>query len=259
MMPGGRQFPPGIMASAEQDQNMRTTSIVRCPGWLSRDLPLLVALVLGLLARPAGAGPGETPGLDFDDFRIEDWAALGSGCRAIKGQPANVFIAVERDLKIKSRYQIRFDLSSYELSGTDPVQPDTPTFARECGIRVAIYPKKGKKVSAVESRATFTGKKPRDVRVLLKGRMFLGYRDLATWARTFGEEVHWSGEESIVLKPDAEGKKVFPEIRCEQPKLVGLDLSISNFRKDFEHPIQVGLKNRQAVITVEVASCPPPS
>ncbi len=189
-------------------------------------------------------------------FVIREWFALGSGCRALPGAPGDVELVREGSLPGPGeRHRIRFSLPNYALRGDQPVVADKPSFARQCGLRMAIYPAANKRLAGLSVRTGFTVEKAGAGRLQLKARLLLGDRTLADMAREYGPDEQVRSSHPVVLDADS-GGDAFTRLTCGQPKIVGIDVMALTLREDARDGAEVSLEGHTLTLDVRLADCP---
>lgn len=200
--------------------------------------------------------PPEAKWLKARDFTIRDWMIAGSGCpKASLSAPGKNKIKLVADGEKGD--VVTVELEQYELDGTKPINATRPNFARECTVRLAIYPRPGRKVAHVEADAAFAAQKGKSVEAALAARLVAGNDDIFVWEKklpkgapaTLTERVHFQAVDA------AKAQAVFSKIECEQPKLVGLDFTFVNFRDKLEDLINIKLTGRRATLRLRLAEC----
>lgn len=212
-------------------------------------------------APPPGSNePSVVASLDTQDFELRDWLAFGSGCRSRASAPGDVDLHVFEDPDAPGIYRFHFNLAHYGITPSDPLLAQVPAFARECGIRLAIYPKPGSKLANVTTRPVYHVDKGLGPEVRLRSRLFTGNSLLGLFEKRFAvtqsvsaqqEETSWQTGENAVT--------VFESLACEQPKIVGLDLSVAVIRSQLgDEKVTATLDQGELELTLEFASCGTP-
>lgn len=224
-------------------------------GWkcVHRLLPM-VAMILGWgLARAGEAAAPERP-----EIELRDWMAVGSGCQARLSQPGDARVQVRKDARVAGRYELQVELPSYRLEGDRPAAPGAVDFARECAIRLAVYPAQGKRLKALRGSATFSVDRDAGARIRLRSRLLLGDETLSrmeTWVSPTG-----GSTQDLSIRPDAEAAGGTRRASsCAEPRIVGLDLSAAIFRRSSRPTASVALARRVAFVTLEVEDCARPA
>ncbi|MGC4063293.1 MAG: hypothetical protein QM784_01295 [Polyangiaceae bacterium] len=201
-------------------------------------------------------------GMKTRDFELRDWFAFGSGCRARASTPGDVSLQVKASTP--GAYRVQIALNSYKIAPGDPIAVAVPSFARECGIRLAIHPAVGRRLRAVVTAPIFRIDKPVGPRVRVRGRLVLGDATLARFEKWFeAEQVTSRLPLPILWSTVAREQSVFDGVACAQPKLVGLDLSAAVVRQRAgPSDVTVDMNQRSVEIALEFETCgftePPP-
>jgi hypothetical protein len=211
------------------------------------------ALVLvGLAAR---AAVEESPAEPHTGLEIRDWFALGSGCRALPTGPRDVEVALVGVPDHPQRYRVSVRFADYELDGEQPPAPGVTRFARECGVRLAVYPPVGTKLSNVAADVPFVVAKDAGAAVRLRSRLFLGDVDLEYFEALVPAAEAVSRDYPVTLRPSPEARTEFARLRCGQPKIIGLDVSAAVLGDDAEARVNARVRGGLAVITIELGEC----
>lgn len=203
-------------------------------------------------AKPQVAkGGGEASAL-----RIPEWFAAGSGCRASHAEPGDVRMEfVGQDPKDPDTYVIRFHLDSYQLDGKKPVRVNA-TFARECAMRIAAYLPEKKRVKAIQGLAAAIVDKDSVVKVRVASQFHLGPSVVAEQI-----DFHEPGKplKGFVHKIDVKAAAPqLPPQKCGAPKVVGFDLSFSNWRDTLQPEVRVAMAgDKIAEMRLTLEDCVP--
>lgn len=195
-----------------------------------------------------------------NEFKVNEWFALGSGCRAKHDQPGTVTMDyLGSDPKDPMTHLVRFTLGSYELDGDKPVRTN-PTFARECAMRMSVTLPTNTQVKAVAAEAGAQIRvKSKPVKLQVASQFHLGASIVASKI-----DVHEVGkdlknyEHRLDLKAVKGVDKDFPDQVCGSPKVVGLDLSLQNWRDKKEDTVYVNMAGDKTVLVkVTLEACVP--
>lgn len=167
------------------------------------------------------------------DFEIRDWFALGSGCRARPPEiPGDVALELLTPLDKPGQYAVKVRLPKYGIRREDEWFQVAPEFARECGVRLAVYPAAGMKLRDVVAQPSFQIDKPEGSKVRLRSRLVVGDATLSAHEQWLeAPEVASHAVRTMKLHSDR-GQSVFEGLKCEQPKVIGLDLSTAVYRNE---------------------------
>ena len=190
-------------------------------------------------------------------LEIKDWMAAGSGCRARMNQDGNIHMNVVRDDKDLTTYHFYFDISGYSLDGTQPINAERPTFARECAFRVAAYPANRWRISNMEVTTDFIVSKSVGSTAELYTKLLTGSAPLGEWSQVLGKtEQAIKQPISVSLRPNDRGLAHLSSIECEQPKVLGADISLVNRRESFEQKVNIAANQVGTLkLSVKLSPC----
>lgn len=193
--------------------------------------------------------------LDFDRFEVRDWGALGSGCRGGGAGVGNITVKVFHDLASSHRYRFLIQTQDYGLDSDRPLAPNLANFARECAIRFAIYPEPGFEIVDVSAHTGFEIEKKKDVEVRLKSVLTIGDHMIQPWTVQIPKNSSGRWLKTVQHFSQDVDRKEMRSLGCEEPFLLGLDLSMATFRSNPKKEVQVRMKDRQAEIILEMGEC----
>ena len=155
---------------------------------------------------------------------LNDWFALGSGCRAKFDLPGDVTLAAAPpDPAQPGIHRVRFLLKELTLDTATEPGGTSLKFARECAIRLNINPPPGMRLKSLAARARVTSTKGPGVELVLNGELKLGSlsldHTLATYPRGVG---HVAKEEAYDFQASG---PAFSALQCAEPKIIGFDLT----------------------------------
>lgn len=216
---------------------------------------------VGVGSLPSGTKP-LSPSPQWDPLlEIKDWLAMGSGCQGRKGwegkNTSNVSFHVSRDAQDPLTYWITFDASEYGLRGDQPINPQRPTFARECAFRVSAFPQKRWKIASIAMESQFVVEKDKGARAQVFNRLLTGSSSLNEQHQEFatGDQMR---HQAVTLKisPNPEGAAHFSQVPCEEPKVLGGDLSLVNHRDSFQDMVNITQPAHSKVrFAIKMAPC----
>lgn len=191
---------------------------------------------------------------------LNDWFALGSGCRARSDLPGNVRMEVGTlSPSAADTYQAKFYFKDFAL--TQDVAPTAmKRFGRECAIRLNINPPAGKKIVSLKAVTRVTASKEPGPELDLLAELKLGSMSLGNSQSKLGDASRVrQREEAIELQADAHSKESFPQLGCGEPKIIGFDYSwIATRKLDKTSALRVELgKEKSLVIEAKLADCQP--
>lgn len=202
----------------------------------------------------------EAPSLQISPIlEIKDWLAMGSGCQARKDKAGNVNFDVARDENDPLLYHIVFEVDQYRLEGDKPINPQNPTFARECAFRVAAYPKSRWKIENLSLTTGFVVQKDSGSTAEMYTKLLTGSASLNEWSQVFGSQETFAQKQiDLNLTPSPDGRKHLLEGECEAPKIVGADISFVNRRENFTPKVVIAPDvTGKVILNVKLSSCKP--
>jgi hypothetical protein len=213
---------------------------------LSRSWFYLAAL---LAAAPAGATSKPV---------LNDWFALGSGCRAKSDLPGNVKMeGVPVNAGTPDTYQARFFLRDFALN-SDAIKTASKKFGRECAVRLNINPPPGKKIVGLKAVTSLMATKETGPELDLLAELKLGSVSLGQSQARFGESARVrQREEKIELLAGIDSKIPLPQLGCGEPKIIGFDYSWIATRAEMGDPqMRIELaKDKTLLIEAKLADC----
>lgn len=200
---------------------------------------------------------------------VREWSASGSGCRGgasnapgsspVPAAPNDVRLEVIAPRRESPRTHVfRFQLGGYGLKlPSAGVLPAPLTVARECAIRIALYPRADERVSVAIARSSYRVSKPAGAAMWTQQDLSLGNTTVARSRTDFpaGEKLS-NREGEVSLIPGRSAEESMPETRCGQPKLLSHDIIFVADRRSAADEYQAVLTEGGKVeITVETARC----
>lgn len=191
------------------------------------------------------------------DFELRDWFAFGSGCRSRPTSPGDVSLEVVKIEGMDGAYRVELRLPNFGIAEADPWMHRLPTFARECGIRLAVHPTPGRRLSSVTAAPVYVIDKPSGAKIRLRARLSVGDTTVSRFERWLPIEQRMKADEQPVMwSTDSNSHSVFETVLCEQPKVVGLDLSIALARETQGRSlVNVTMSQRAVSIVLHFAQC----
>jgi hypothetical protein len=219
-------------------------------GWLRMDLIKLPIAVLVL----------STPLMASSKPVLNDWFALGSGCRARSDLPGNVKMEIIAPyVSSADTYQAKFVFKDFALT-PDVAVKSPKRFGRECAIRLNINPPAGKKIVSLKAVTKVIATKEPGPELDLLAELKLGSVSLGNAQTKLGDASRVRQREEIIeLQADAGSKEAFPQLGCGEPKIIGFDYSWIVTRKSTQRiPMRVELgKEKALTIEAKLADCQP--
>lgn len=189
---------------------------------------------------------------------VSEWFALGSGCRAKSNLPGNVRMEFLPQEKSKpDTYRYRFVIDQFELREST-YDASTLKFARECAIRLSVNPPEGKKLKNIVAETSVLSSKERGTAVNNLVALKVGAVVLSENLRTFkNDEKIAETQDRILLFPGKGSRESMPELKCAEPKIVGVDYSfIAERVEPIAHPLVVTLgSDRSAIVELTLSDC----
>ena len=178
---------------------------------------LLVAFLIGLSSK-ASYGASKSV--------LNDWFALGSGCRAKSDLPGNVRMeGIPAEAGVPDRYKVKFVFSDFTLRG-ERVDPGVEKFGRECAVRLNINPPEGKRIVGIRARTKVIAAKDVGPSLDILSELKLGAVSLGKVQRRLDSAARVSVHEDIVDIEAGEGATdPLPQLGCGEPKIIGFDYS----------------------------------
>lgn len=189
---------------------------------------------------------------------LNDWFALGSGCRAKSDLPGNVKM---EDLPIDPAHpnvhRVKFTFSGFELHG-DTADKQVPQFARECAVRLNINPPAGKKLVELRAKTAVAAGKDVGASLDLLAELKIGSVSLGTVRKTLDANARTAiQEEAIDLAAGAKSGQALPALNCGEAKIIGFDYSwIAKRDKQDLSSLSVELsRDKSLIIEATLAEC----
>ena len=190
---------------------------------------------------------------------LNDWFALGSGCRARSDLAGNVTMEEAPAFGGDSeKYKAKFLFKGLSLDGAKADHASV-RFGRECAIRLNINPPLGKKIHAIRAYSKLLVEKPSGLVLDLLSELKLGATSLGREQYRLSNEEKWKSRELAVKLSGASGsKESFPQLGCSEPKIIGFDYSwiATGVVKGKNTPFSVELAgDRSLVIEADLVDC----
>lgn len=191
---------------------------------------------------------------------LNDWFALGSGCRARSDLVGNVDMQRVAAARGKSQiYSAKFVLKNFVLEGGE-FPTSIRQYGRECAIRLNINPPQGKKIVAIRAKTSVDINKNTGSSLDLLSELKLGPESLARFEEKFQstESISIPGR-SIQLSSGRGSKMELPQLGCGEPKIIGFDYSwIASKESDIKGRLKVELsRDKSLLLEAELENCVP--
>ena len=164
--------------------------------------------------------------LASDKAVLNDWFALGSGCRARSDLAGNVEMKLQSGrADATSVHAARFFFKDFKLADSN-TSTGLRQFGRECAVRLNINPPPGKKILALHAQTKFAIKKGPGYALDLLSELKLGPVSLGHDRQNFlVSEVQDYRSHSVSLSAGKGALTGLPQLGCGEPKIIGFDYS----------------------------------
>lgn len=161
-----------------------------------------------------------------DKAVLNDWFALGSGCRARSDLAGNVDVKMRSDLGPSTGiYAAKFFFKNFKLAESN-LSRDLRQFGRECAIRLNINPPPGKKILALRAQTKFAIRKSQGYALDLLSELKLGPVSLGLDRQKFlVSDVQEYRPHLVSLSAGQDLPAGLPQLGCGEPKIIGFDYS----------------------------------
>ena len=189
---------------------------------------------------------------------LNDWFALGSGCRAKSDLAGNVSMeGVSMDAGTSDRYKAKFIFKDFALRG-DSVDPSVEKFGRECAIRLNINPPPGKRIVGIRAQTRISSSKESGPTLDILSELKLGATSLGKIQQKLDGSARVAAREDSVFLEAGQGVgETLPQLGCGEAKIIGFDYSwIATRSQKQKGSMNVELgKEKSLVIEAILASC----
>ncbi len=203
---------------------------------------------------------GSSPTMAASKPVLNDWFALGSGCRARSDLPGNVRMeGVPAIAGTPDTYQAKFIFKDFSL-GSSVASMASKKFGRECAVRLNINPPTGKKIIGLRAVTSVIATKEPGPELDLLAELKLGSASLGQSQSKLGDaSMVRQREERIELQAGGGSQAPLPQLGCGEPKIIGFDYSwIATRAADSRPAIRVELgKEKTLTIEAQLADCKP--
>ena len=157
---------------------------------------------------------------------LNEWFALGSGCRAKADLPGNVKMEpLPQDPNRPNSYRVKFTFLDFQLK-SDTADTKTMQFAKECAVRIAINPPSGKRISEVKATTSIVASKGTGATLDISSELKIGSTSLGTVRKTLASSAKSEPvDERIELASGSSKDTSLPELSCGEGKVIGFDYS----------------------------------
>jgi hypothetical protein len=189
---------------------------------------------------------------------LNDWFALGSGCRAKSDLPGNVSMEpLPSEPKAEDVHRVRFRFNNFNLKG-ESVEPSLKKFGRECAIRLNINPPAGKRIVGLRAVTKVFARKESGPALDLLSELKLGSASLGVVQRRLDNSALVAAREDVIdLRAGDGAGESLPQLGCGEPKIIGFDYSwIVTRDKSQKGNLQVALgREKSLMIEATLADC----
>ncbi len=157
---------------------------------------------------------------------LNDWFALGSGCRARSDLPGNVDMKrLSETARSKGVYTAKFQFNNFRIE--DERFPEKlKQVGRECAVRLNINPPQGKRIIAIRAQTTVSVNKSPGHSLDLLAELKLGAESLGRDSQKIGtSDTRKSSIRPIRLEAGQGYSTPLPQLGCGEPKIIGFDYS----------------------------------
>jgi hypothetical protein len=156
---------------------------------------------------------------------LNDWFALGSGCRARFDTPGDVTMErLTQDAARPGLYRARFSLPNYTLDSNAVKDPKAEKFARECAVRLNVNPPEGMRIKAASATTRTRASKSEGTKLTILSELKIGPSTLGTRTDTFEKGSRMDEQESLFdLRAGAKPEEAMPELKCGEAKILAFN------------------------------------
>lgn len=189
---------------------------------------------------------------------LNDWFALGSGCRAKSDLSGNVRMEqLPADPAHPEVYRVKFTFTGFELHG-NTADKQVAQFARECAVRLNLNPPAGKKLVELRAKTSVTAGKDVGAALDLLAELKLGSASLGTVRKTLDANARTAAQEDAIdLASGTKSGQPLPSLGCGEAKIIGFDYSwIARREKQEISSLSVELgREKSLIVEATLAEC----
>jgi hypothetical protein len=189
---------------------------------------------------------------------LNDWFALGSGCRAKSDLAGNVRMeGGSSEAGSPDRYEAKFIFKDFALSAK-VVDPSLLKFGRECAVRLNINPPPGKRIVGIRAQTKIASAKDSGPTLDILSELKLGATSLGRIQQKLdGSSRVAAREDTVSLEAGRGAGEQLPQLGCGEAKIIGFDYSwIATRSKEQKGSMRVELgKEKSLVIEAILANC----
>jgi hypothetical protein len=189
---------------------------------------------------------------------LNDWFALGSGCRAKSDLVGNVRMeGVASEEGLSDTYKAKFIFKDFALRG-EVMDPSLKKFGRECAVRLNINPPPGKRIVGIRAQTKISSAKDTGPTLDILSELKLGAVSLGKVQQKLdGSARVTAREDSVDLEAGSGASEPLPQLGCGEAKIIGFDYSwiaTRNEKQKGSMSVELG-KEKSLVIEAILASC----
>ncbi len=189
---------------------------------------------------------------------LNDWFALGSGCRAKSDLAGNVRMeGVPSEVGSSDRYKAKFIFKDFALNG-ESVASSVEKFGRECAVRLNINPPPGKRIVGIRAQTKISSTKDSGPTLDILSELKLGATSIGKIQQKLDGSARVAlREEAVYLEAGQGVGEQLPQLGCGEAKIIGFDYSwIATRSKEQKGSMHVELgKEKSLIIEAILASC----
>lgn len=191
---------------------------------------------------------------------LNEWFALGSGCRARSDLSGNVRMeGVPGATGAPDTFRAKFIFKDFALK-ENLVNSSVKKYGRECAVRLNINPPEGKKIVAIRAKTKIVTEKESGPALDILSELKLGAVSLGKVHQKLGNSLRVSmREETVDLEAGSGSKESLPQLGCGEPKIIGFDYSWIATQSGAPNKsvlVELG-KEKSLVIEAQLEDCRP--
>lgn len=157
---------------------------------------------------------------------LNDWFALGSGCRARSDLPGNVEMKRLPDTgRSKGIYSAKFHFNNFSVLD-DRFPEKLKHYGRECAVRLNINPPQGKRILSIRANTAVSVTKNPGHSLDLLAELKLGAESLGRDSQRIGvNDTRKLAVRTIRFEAGQGTSTPLPPLGCGEPKIIGFDYS----------------------------------
>jgi hypothetical protein len=189
---------------------------------------------------------------------LNDWFALGSGCRARSDLPGNVHMKRLPEVGgLNGVYAARFQFDNFRIE-EERFPEKLKQVGRECAVRLNINPPQGKRILSIRAHTTVSVSKSPGHSLDLLAELKLGAESLGQDSQKIAAtDTRKSAIRAIRFEAGQGYATPLPQLGCGEPKIIGFDYSWIVSRgqgSSIAATVELGSENA-LVIEAELGDC----